>query len=54
MNNVACSRLGAMLYLKIQKGEEAMQTLEFKNYLEGAAACMMRLYIDTKGCGQLT
>ena len=29
MKNVACSRLGAMLHLEIQKGKEAMKTSEF-------------------------
>ena len=35
MKNVACSRLGKMLRLDIQKGEEAMKMSEFQKYLRG-------------------
>ena len=35
MNNVDCSRLGKMLHLEIQKGEEAMKTFILKNISEG-------------------
>ena len=54
MNNVACSRLGTMLHLKIQKGKGDMKILTFQSELGGTAACMKRLAISTKGCGQLT
>ena len=54
MKNVACSRLGTMLRLDIQKGKEAMKTSKFQNVLGGTTACMKRLAIATKGCGQLT
>ena len=43
-----------MLHLEIQKGEEAMKTSNFQKYLRGNTACMKRLYIANKGCGQLT
>ena len=43
-----------MLKLEIQKGKEAMKTSKFKKYLGGTTACMKRLAIATKGCGQLT
>ena len=54
MKNLACSRLGTMLHLEIQKGEEAMKTSNFQKDLGGTTLCMKRLAIDTKGCGQLT
>ena len=54
MNNVTCSRLGTMLYLEIQKGKEDMKKSKFQSVLGGTAACMKRLAISTKGCGQLT
>ena len=54
MKNVVCSRLGTMLRLDIQKGKEAMKKSIFQSVLGGTAACMKRLAIDTKGCGQLT
>ena len=54
MKNVACSRLGTMLHLEIQKGKEAMKKSTFQNELGGTAACMKILAISTKGCGQLT
>ena len=54
MNNSECSRLGTMLHLEIQKGKEAMKTLEFQKYFQGTAVCMNRLLIASKGCGQLT
>ena len=49
-----CSRLGTMLHLEIQKGKKAMKTSNFQNVLGGTAACIKRLAIATKGCGQLT
>ena len=54
LNNVACSRLGTMLHLEIQKGKEAMKTSNFQNVLGGITAYMKRIAIATKGCGQLT
>ena len=54
MKNVAFSRLGTMLHIEIQKGKEAMKISEFQNFLGGTTACIRRLAIDTKGCGQLT
>ena len=54
INNVACYWLGTMLHLDIQKGNEAMKTLNFQKYIGGTAACMKRLMMVTKGCGQLT
>ena len=54
MKKVACSRLGTMLHLGIQKGKEAMETLEFQKYLGGTAVCMKILSVDTKGWVQLT
>ena len=54
MENVAYSRLRTMLHLEIQKYKEAMKTSNFQNGLGGTTACMKRLAIATKGCGQLT
>ena len=53
MNNVAFYRLGTMFHLKIQKGDEAMKTLEFQKNIGGNAVCMKILSITTKGCFQL-
>ena len=54
INNMVCSRLGTMLHLDIQKGKEAMKTLEFQKDLGGTAACMKKLSITTKWCVQMT
>ena len=54
INNVVCYRLGTMLHLKIQKGKEDMKTSKFQQQIKGTAACMKRLMMDTKECGQLT
>ena len=54
MINMACYKLGMMLHLEIQKGKEAMKKSKFQSELGGTAACMKRLAIATKGCGQLT
>ena len=54
MKNMACFRLGTMLYLDIQEGKEDSKTSEFQKYLGGTAACMKRLEMCTKGCVQLT
>ena len=43
-----------MLHLEIQKGKEAMKKSTFQSELGGTAACMKRLAIATKECGQLT
>ena len=45
--------VGTMLYLDIQKGEEAMTTLEFQQEIGGTAACMKIMIRGTKWCGQL-
>ena len=54
MKNVACSRLGAMLHLEIQKGKEAMKRSKFQKCILGTAVCMKILAIAAKECGQLT
>ena len=54
MKNMARSRLGTMLHLYIQKGKEAMKKSTVQSVLVGTAACMKRIAIVTKGCGQLT
>ena len=54
IKNVACYRLGTMLYLEIQKGKEAMKTSEFQQQIGRTVACMKRLMMATKGCDQLT
>ena len=51
---MACSRLGTMLHLDIQKGKEAMKTSNFQKDIGDTAAYMKILMMDTKGCGQLT
>ena len=48
MKNVACSRLGAMLHLDIQKGKEATKTSKFQIFLGGTTACIKRIAIATK------
>ena len=54
MDNVACSRLGTMLYLYIQKVNEDIKTSTFQLNIGGTASCMKRLIMDTKGGHQLT
>ena len=54
MKNMACSRLGTMLHLEIQKGKEDIKTSTFQNVLGGTTACMKRLDISIKWCGQMT
>ena len=54
MKNVACSRLGTVLHLDIQKEKEAIKTSTFQKYLGGTVARMKIRMIYTKGCGQLT
>ena len=51
---MACSRLGTMLHLDIQKGKEAIKTSTFQKYVGGTVARMKIRMMDTKGCGQLT
>ena len=53
MKNVEYSRLCTMLHLYIQKGNEAIKTSKFQHFLRDNTACMKRLAIATKGCGQL-
>ena len=43
-----------MLHLEIQKEKEDMKKSTFQSELGGTAACMKRLSIATRGCGQLT
>ena len=43
-----------MLHLEIQKWKEAMKKSTFQSELGGNTACMKRLAIATKGCGQPT
>ena len=43
-----------MLHLDIQKGKGAMNTSIFQKYIGGNEACMKRLMMATKFCGQLT
>ena len=54
MNNVACSGLGGILHLEIQKGKEATEMSKFQKYLVGATEYMKIIAIATKGCGKLT
>ena len=54
MKNMACSRSGTMLQPYKQTGKKAMKTSNFQKYLRGTAACMKRLMVAAKGCGQLT
>ena len=53
MKNLACSRLGTMLYLDIQKGKEAMNTSKPQKDTRDTNVCMERLAVANKGCGQL-
>ena len=54
MKNVACSGLGTMLRLEIQKGKYAMKTSTFQKHIRGTAPCTNRIMMNKKGCGQLT
>ena len=54
MKHVACSRLGTMLHLDIQKGKQATKTSIFQKYLRGTEACIKIRMMAKKGCGQLT
>ena len=49
MNNLACSRLGKMLHLDIQKGKEDTRTSIFQKYLGWTAACIKILIITKNG-----
>ena len=53
MKRVACSRLGTMLHLDIQKGMEAMKTSKVQKDIGGNTACMKRLAVSPKGSVQL-
>ena len=46
---MACSGLGTMLHLYIQKGKEAMNTSIFQKYIGRAAVCMKIIIMDKKG-----
>ena len=49
-----CYRLWTMLYIYIQKGKEAMKTVEFQQNIRGTEVCMKRIMISKKGCGHIT
>ena len=49
INNVACSRLGTMLYIDIQKGKEVMKTSNFQKDIGGTASCIKRLMMNKNG-----
>ena len=51
---MAYYRIGNMLHIYIQKGEEAMKIEKNQKNIRGNAAFMKRIMMDTKGCGQLT
>ena len=51
---MACSRVGTMLYLEVQKGEEAMEKLVFKKDIGGTMDRMKRIMKATKGYEQLS
>ena len=53
LNNAACSRLGIMLHLEIQKRKEAIKASDFRQQIRGTDACMKRTMKDTKRCGNL-
>ena len=53
IKNVVCSRLGSMLYLEIQKLNEAMTICELQQQIKGTVACIERLKRCTRGCGTL-
>ena len=53
IKHVYCSRLGSMLHLDIQKGEEAMKESKFQQDVVGTTSCMKRLMMITKWYGQL-
>ena len=54
IKNVDCSRLGNVLYPEIKKGNEAMKTSEFQHQIGWNGACIKRLIMSSKGCGQMT
>ena len=43
-----------MLYLDIQHGEEAVNTLGYQHNIGGGVACMNIIVKGKKGCGQLS
>ena len=45
---MACSRLVTMLYLDIQKGEEARKESKFQQEIIGTEFCMKRQTMDKK------
>ena len=48
LNSLACSRLVTVLYLEIQKGNEAMRKSEIQLGIIGTTECMKRLMRGTK------
>ena len=53
IKNVACSRLGTMLQLDIQKVKEAMNASKFQQEIGNTTACMNRIIMTINGCIQL-
>ena len=54
IKNVACYRLGTMLYLGIQKGKDSMKSSKFQQEIGGTSVCTKRLITDKKGYVELT
>ena len=54
INNLACSRLGTMLHLEIQKDKEAMKASKFQQDIGGTTVYKNILMMAIKGCVQLT
>ena len=46
INNIECSRLGAMLCLDILKGEKDMKTSDFQQQIRGTMACIKRIMMS--------
>ena len=49
INNVACYKLGNMLYLDIKKRKGTMKTAVFQQQIGGTEACTKRLIMAKKG-----
>ena len=54
IKNVDCYMLGTMLYLEIQKGQEAMKASKFQQDIGATTSCIKGPMMDTQWCGQLT
>ena len=54
LNNSSRSRSGTILYLEIQKGKEAMNTLGFQQQIVGTDSCMKITMNANKGFGQIS